>query len=268
MKKQFTAFLFVLPVFACANTVVTTPSLSILQNQLSQLQQQVQSGQQTLQAVTQNLNDVTGQITALQTQVNQYGNVNASQFKWVDVANNQLPPNAFVAVSNKGSALYICQAPYSNGSGYYGGGNGNNVIDPGVVTPKGCVITNGGQSYLVPQYSVLTSNVSGYWISGEYVKSNNTQPPIMYAMATLGKSATQDATSPSAAPAASNEPTPLYNALAIIGGQENGSNVYICRVQINGQFFVGKSVNNTCYIAAGKYEANWPVYEVLLTRKP
>ncbi len=267
MKKQFLILALAVPASVFADSVVTTPALSLLQNQMTQLQQQVDGAKQTIQSANQNLDGVTAQLKTLQVQIEQYGNPDLSQFKWVDVSDNALPANTFVAASNKGSPVQICQASYSNGSGYYGG-NGNSVIDPGIVTTKGCVITFGGQAYLVPQYSVLTSNVAGYWISGEYIKSNRAEP--VYALNTLSVATPKaEFGAESSAPAApSNAPTPLYNALAIIGGQENGSNVYICRVQINAQYFVGKVFNNTCYIAAGKYEASWPVYEVLLTRKP
>ncbi len=261
MKKLILLFM-ALPLCTLADDVATTAALSTLQNQLSSLQQQVQTDEQGISAINQNLSDVGNQLTALQTQVNQYGSSRISQFKWVDVDNSQLPSNAYVAASNGGNPVYICQAPYSNGSGYYS--PSNNIVDPGVVSANGCVITYNGQAYLVPQYSILTSNVPGYWISGEYIKSNNIGSPIMplylvRVKGTLG---------PSNQPPTSNEPTPLYNALAIIGGQENNTNVYICRVQINQQYFVGKSMNNTCYVAAGQYEGSWPNYEVLLTRKP
>ena len=261
--KKLTLLILTIPAFAMADNVATTAAFSTLQGQVTQLQQQVQSMQQNLNSTTTGIGKITGELGALQKQINQYGNTALTQFKWIDVSSvNQVPQNAFVAAENNGSPLYVCQAAYSNGSGYYGGGN--NVIDPGVVSKKGCVITYSGQAYLVPQYSVLTSNVSGYWVSGDLVKTNKTPPPVYPVMMLRenGSSADQNA------PAPSNEPTPLYNALAIIGGQENGTNVYIYRVKINNQCFVGKAVNNSCYIATGRYEASWPIYEVLLTRKP
>lgn len=262
--KKIVFILFALPICAMADNVATTAALSTLQQQITQLQQQLQSSAQAVETANQNFSNIADQLKALQSQVNQYGNASISQFKWVDVNNNQIPQNAFVAASNKGKALYICQANYSNGSGYYGGGN--TTIEPGVVRDKGCVITYGGQAYLVPQYSVLTANVPGAWINGELIKTNNSQPPVVYFASALK---TADGSHMGTGPDNNaNEPTPLYNALAIIGGQENGSNIYICRVQINQQYFIGKAANNTCYIATGKFEASWPVFEVLLTRTP
>ena len=260
--KKLTLLIFTIPAFAMADNIATTAALSTLQGQVTQLQQQVQNMQQSLDSTTTGIGKITGALDALQKQINQYGNTALSQFKWVDVSSvKQVPHNAFVAAQNNESPLYVCQAAYSNGSGYYGGSN--NVIDPGVVSKKGCVITYSGQAYLVPQYSVLTSNVSGYWVNGDLIKTNKTSSPVYPVMMLRESGSSADQT-----PAPSNEPTPLYNALAIIGGQENGANVYICRVKINNQFFVGKAVNNTCYVATGRYEASWPIYEVLLTRKP
>lgn len=265
MKRTFLILMF--PILSFADAPASTAALSTLQQQITQLQQQVQSSQQAVETANQNMQGVSGQLAALQKQVDQYGNATLSQFKWVDVA-NQVPANAYVAAQSNGSPLYICQANYSNGSGYYGGGNA--VIDPGVVTNKGCVITYSGQAYLIPQYSVLTSNTPGFWVSGELIKTNTTQPPVypLYLARVKGSNGSSMTEDSVAASSNNNEPIPLYNALAIIGGQENANNVYICRVQINGQYFIGKAANNTCYVAAGKYEASWPVFEVLLTRKP
>lgn len=264
--KKLTIILMSMPSMVLADNVASTAALSTLQQQITQLQQQVQSNEQAISNANENIQTVAGQLSALQKQVNQYGNSSLTQFKWVDANNNQVPNSAFIAAQNNGTPLYICQANYSNGSGYYGGDN--NVVDPGIVTDKGCVITYGGQAYLIPEYSVLTSNTSGYWVNGELIKSNNSKPPVYTLNLVRMKGDGLGSSQADNSITASNEPTPLYNALAIIGGQENSTNVYICRTKINGQYFIGKVSNNTCYVAAGKYEASWPVYEVLLTRKP
>lgn len=266
MKKYLTfwsAVILTVPYIACADMPVSTAALSTLQNQINQLQQQVENVKQSMVSANQSLNDTTQQLGTLQNQLAQYGNPALSQFKWVDSNNGILPPAAYVAGKQNGQSLYICQAAYSNGSGYYG--NGNTIVEPGVVVKNGCIITYSGQAYLVPSYSVLTSNTAGYWISGEYIKSDSSSPirPLFMAAAV---SAPQ--TNAGNSQIDRNEATPLYNALALIGGQENSANVYICRAEINGQYFIGKSMNNTCYIAAGKYEASWPVYQILLIRKP
>ncbi len=261
MKKIMSCcFVAMIPSLNYADQVATSAAMSVLQTQMEQISQQITATQQTLSAVSQNLQGLQGQYQGLKQELNQATDPTLKQFKWVDVSVNQRPRNAFVAAENQGQPLYICQAIYSSGSGYDPSG-GSAVTVPGVVEAKGCVITYSGQAYLVPDYAILTSNVSGYWINGDQIKSNVVRPPI-YPMALMRNGA------PSAAPAPSNQPKPLYNSLAIIGGQDSGSNTYICRVNINGEFFLGKSNNGTCYIAAGAYEANWPVYQVLLTRQP
>lgn len=263
MKKKLLAVLVLwIPFGLEADQVAISPAMSTLQTQIRQLNNQLANATQMMNAVELALASTQKQLAAVGAQVTQYADPVIKQFRWVDVSNNQLPENALVVAHNGAESLYICQANYSNGGGY--SPDSNTLLEPGVVSDKGCVITYSGNAYLVPDYAVLTSNVSGYWISGDQVKSNVSHPPYYpLAFARNGDNAMA-----ASAPESSNEPTPLYNSLAIIGGQENNTNSYICRVNIHGQYFVGKSMNNTCYIATGRYEANWPVYEVLLSRKP
>ena len=248
-----------LPLFACADQIATSAAMSVLQGQLNTLNQQINTAQQTLTTVTQNLQDMQKQSSTLRQEIAQYANTNAQQFKWVDVSNNQMPGHVFIAAENQDKPLYVCQASYTNVGGYYGGNGNNAIIIPGVVSQAGCVITYNGQAYLEHVYAILTSTVPGYWISGDQVRNNQSvQNPVV----------TSDIVLEPNQPQPSNQPKPLYNALAIIGGQDSAGNTYICRVNINGQYFVGKGANNTCFIAAGAYEANWPVYQILLTRQP
>jgi hypothetical protein len=241
-----------LPAVIQADQVATSASMSVLQGQVTALNQQMSSAQQTLSNLAQSLQQMQVQSNILKQQIAEYGNVNAKQFKWVDVNDNQIPAHAFIAAENQEKPLYICQANYANNNGY----NSSSVLIPGVVSAHGCVITYAGQAYLQPEYAVLTSTVSGYWMSGDQVKNSPPNMPV-YPLS-FAQSAS----------ALSDQPQPLYNALAIIGGQDNSGDTYICRVNINGQYFVGKASSNTCFIATGAHEANWPIYEVLLTRQP
>lgn len=261
-KILLVAVSMLLPFALEADPVAVSPSMSTLQTQIRQLNNQLANAQQNMSAVESQLASTQKQLSAIGDQVQQYSDPVIKQFRWVDVSNNPLPQNALVAAQNGSTPLYVCQATYSNGSGY--APDTNAMIEPGVVSAKGCVITYAGNAYLVPDYAVLTSNLPGYWINGDQVKSNVSHRPY-YPLA-LEENGNGGAEPAAATP--SNEPTPLYNSLAIIGGQENNTNAYICRVNINGQYFVGKSMNNTCYIATGRYEASWPVYQVLLSRKP
>jgi hypothetical protein len=263
MKQYFLAgIIFSFPFALAADPVAVSPAMSTLQAQIRQLNAQLANANQTMNAVEAQLASTQRQLEAVSAQVRQYSDPLSQQFRWVDVSSNQLPANALVAAYNGNTPIYVCQATYSDGGEGYASG-GTAVLDPGIVSDKGCVITYGGNAYLVPNYAVLTSETSGYWINGDAVKSVITHTP--YYPPVFARNASAGVLSSSSPP---NEPTPLYNALAIIGGQENGNNVYVCRVNINGQYFVGKSIYNTCFIATGRYEANWPVYEVLLSRKP
>ncbi|MCX7122656.1 MAG: hypothetical protein NTV32_03160 [Gammaproteobacteria bacterium] len=265
MQKTIAIGLFsVLPILGQADQVATSASMSVLQAQLNQLNQQIKAAQQSLTTVSQSFQAMQGQSQILKQQIAQYGNTNAKQFKWVDVSDHQIPAHAFVAVENMGKPLYICQALYSNsnGSGYP---LNNSIMIPGVVMPKGCVITYSGQAYLQPDYAVLTSNVTGAWIAGDQVKNASQNRPIYR----WGPALDSSMMGPGPVmPESRSQPEPLYNALALVGGQDNGSDTYICRSNINGLYFVGKGANNTCFIAVGAYEANWPIYQILLTRQP
>ena len=259
-KIAFTIFIG-RPMCGFADQVATSASMSVLQAQLTQLNQQISSAQQNITAVTQSLQGMQQQSAVLQQQIAQYANTDAKQFKWVDVSDHQLPAHAFVAGENQGQPLYICQAQYSNSSGY----PSSSMLIPGVVSASGCIISYAGQAYLEPDYALLTSTVPGYWISGDQIKSNAAVTPICPLSFSAVSNRALEAT---AATPVSNQAKPLYNALAIIGGQDNNGNTYLCRVQINGQYFVGKASGNACFIAVGSYEASWPVYQVLLTRQP
>ena len=245
-----------MPLLGQADQVATSAAMSVLQAQMSAMTAEISTAQQTLSTVNQTLQNLQGQSAILKQQIAKYSDTDAKQFKWIDITDTDrpLPSDAFIAAKNKNTSLSICQATYSNDSSNYYGGNNTGALIPGVVTSTGCVITYNGQAYLEPIYAVLTSNVLGYWINGDQIKNNTPQRMPIY-----------PAESP---PSPSNQPQPLYNSLAIIGGQDNGLNTYICRVNINNQYFIGKNSNGTCYIAAGAYEANWPVYQVLLSRKP
>lgn len=235
-------------------------SLTTLQNQVTSLQQAIAQQQQTNTASLSNLQD---QLNKLAAQINQYAAPDFKKFTWAASDGTTTPSNAFVAARNGNTPLYICQAAYSGANSY-----GSAVIDPGVLTDNGCVITYGGQSYLAPNYSVLVSTSTGAWADGQQVVTQPVYHPIPVVLAKA--STANNATAAPATPAAtkSNQPTPLLNQIALVGGQENGQSIYICRVNINGQYFLGKAANNTCYIAVGSKEANWPTYEVLLVRQP
>jgi hypothetical protein len=178
-------------------------------------------------------------------------------FQWKQVTGKQWPAAAFVAAENQENPLYVCQAHFTlNNAG------GVSVVVPGVVDSGGCVITYAGQAYLEPDYAVLTSQAPGYWTTGQQVK-NNPSSPLVYpvAFASTNRDIVISQPTPHTAP-------PLYNALAVVGGQDSSGDTYVCRVLIHGQYFVGKASSNTCFIAVGTGEASWPDYEVLLSRHP
>lgn len=244
--------------FVYADSVATLDPVSAMQAQLADVQQQISAQQNNLSAMNTNLQSLATQLTQLKAQLGQYANPKTTAFKWVDVnAKQTLPDGIFVAAYNAGTALYICQGTVPTDYG--------SALDPGVLTQQGCVVSYGGQAYLLPQYSVLTANVNGYWIDGNKIKTNS-QP--VYAPGPYLNALVRSAGNSSAPLSDDNQPTPLYNALAIIGGKESNNTIYICRAMINKQYFIGKVANNTCNLAVGAAEATWPKYEVLLSQAP
>lgn len=155
---------------------------------------------------------------------------NNSTFHWFPIEDNTIPNNAFVALKANGKKFIVCQTSYAG------------VLVPGLLIPKGCLITFGEKAHLMPIQNILTSNENGYWFGINQSYSKNIQ---------------------------NNDPY-SYGDLGIVGGQNvnDGSNVYICRTTIFGRHFIGKVDRGLCYIAIGKYEASWPTYEVLLRNKP
>lgn len=256
MKKLLTLISSCLMMYAYADT---SPSLATITSQINALQQSILQRQQSSAS---DINDLQAQLNKLQTAVTQLQSPDFQSFTWAVSNGTNLPANAFVAARNGNTPLYICQANYTRDNSY----DNSTAIDPGVVTPQGCVITYGGQAFLAPTYSVLVSTSTGGWVDGQKVQTQQRRiEPLMLTKASgadssIGQGA---ATTPSV-----NQPTPLYNQLAVVGGQESGQNVFICRASINGQYFLGKVTNNTCNLAAGSKEGNWPVYQVLLVRQP
>jgi hypothetical protein len=233
----------------------TPPSLGSLKKQATALQQAIDQQNQNSQAT---LTDLQNQLTALNTQIARLASPDLKKFNWA-LASDTLPQNAVVVAQNGTTPLYACQATYTGSSSY-----SSTVTDPGVVTPDGCVISFAGQAYVVPQYSILVSSLPGFWVDGSKIQAPNSSPPVTPLMLVrTGGGANKNTPANT-----TNQPTPLYNQLAIVGGNENGNDVYICRVNINNQYFIGKGANGTCFIAVGSGEASWPKYEVLLAKQP
>ncbi len=234
----------------------TPPSLGLLKTQANAIQQAINQQNQNSQTT---LADLQNQLNTLNTQIARLASPDLKKFNWVLVSSNDtLPQNAVVVAQNGTTPVYACQATYTSPNNYSG-----TVVDPGIVTPDGCVITFAGQAYVVPQYSVLVSNLSGFWVDGSKIQAPNSSPPVTPLMQVrTGGAANNTPTN------TTNQPTPLYNQLTIVGGNENGNDVYLCRVNINNQYFIGKGANGTCFIAVGSGEASWPKYEVLLAKQP
>jgi hypothetical protein len=220
-----------------------------LQTQLCILQNTAKAQQQSIQNLQQSLLSTQSQIQALQQKMAATKSHGKASFNWESTSMGSLPHHAFVAAENAGNKLYICQANYKMNPGDLG--SGTIYLYPGMLTSQGCVISFAGNSYVENPYKILVSKETGYWgASSELVDANNAELPF---------------------PAVSFQETASNNqgsAQPIIGGYEPDHYIYICRVNINNTYYVGKVVSGNCNIALHGKEASWPDYQVLLTGQP
>lgn len=237
MKKQLAGlFLALLPVLALAAPTAAA-EFPTTQNRVAQLQRQMQDASRRLASIKRQLAELQAQLP------------DPSSFRWRDGSAGRLPKDAYVASSIHGYSGYLCQASYlaADHVNQNYTANPTAVIDPGVLTRNGCLITYAGESHLIGRYKVLAGSAAGSW---EAVGSGRMP-------GSHGSGGSQD--------------TPdSHGGQAVVGGREGGKDVYICRVLIQDpyrdQYLLGKSVDRTCYIAAGAAEINWPDsnYEILL----
>ena len=104
----------------------------------------------------------------------------------------------------------------------------NNGVHPGKVVARNCNIGWGGREILVPTYEVLVADPQRLaWV------------------------------------AAANGQIPRN---AVVGGQEPGRNLAICRARYNNGVHPGKVVGRNCNFGWGGREILAPTYEVLVTR--
>jgi hypothetical protein len=220
-----------------------------LQSQLCILQNTAKMQEQSIQNIQQSLNNTQSQIQVIQQKIAAIKNTKPSSFKWVAASIGNIPDHAFVAAENLRNKLYICQANYKMNPGDLGAGN--TYTYPGMLTSQGCMITFAGRSFVETPFKILVSKEAGYWgDSSELNDVPNATPslPIISFQETAanGQASTQ----------------------AIIGGYEPDHYIYICRVNINNRYYVGKVVSGNCNVALQGKEASWPDYQVLLTSQP
>ena len=244
--------LIALPLYVAAQTtgIVLPPKINntneSLQANLARLENTQKMLQQQLQIQIQNLVNVQLQITVIKKQLVKLQQAHAD-FSWQSPNNTQLPVNAFLA--NGQPKTYICQAFYA---GY---------LYPGPLTQDGCLITYAGTSHTLKHYKVLVSKKSGYWIDGNKVPAEPVYDD--------GSSTPTYAPTPLSATKIANTSTTKSSAiLPVVGGYEDGHVLYICRVYMNGNYYLGKAVTGDCDFALDGKEASIPRYQVLLSAAP
>jgi hypothetical protein len=153
-------------------------------------------------------------------------------FSWVTDKNGQSPKNAIVAAKVNGKPLTVCQVAWHNG------------LHPGQITATGCRVSYGGKIKIAKNYKVLTGKHKVVWLSPSHLYSySNRFNPGRYGVQPAGAQ---------------------FKALMpIVGGQENGRPLYICRTMAGDHIVLGKRVANKCNIAFDGSEIQKPVYQVL-----
>ncbi|OGT30763.1 MAG: hypothetical protein A3E87_07355 [Gammaproteobacteria bacterium RIFCSPHIGHO2_12_FULL_35_23] len=252
-----TAGLTTLPLIIFAKTTTSTQAIVIknsqptvnenlqsLQVSLLQLESSKKNIQRQIEVQIQAMVSLQAQINSIKKKISNFKQTSTG-FYWVTSQNNQLPKDAFSVDSQQ--KIYICQASYAN------------ALYPGRVSNKGCVITYSGLAYTIPSYKILVSNYKGYWQDGNKVPQEpfiNLQQPVWIPNA------------PSSTPLTATTKKDHTAVTPIVGGFEYNHVLYICRLNINNTYYVGKVVTGTCNVAMAGKEASIPIYQVLLPSAP
>jgi len=183
---------------------------------------------QMKQMLQQQLTVIDSRITVLQRFLDAQRGLN---LQWSEVTNRQPPANAMEVDIGAKSPVKLCQARFQRG------------IHPGVVTDTGCMITYGGDSLILQDYSVLTGKANVVWQAD----------PAQYNHSGLDASFQ-----------AINWQS---NNIPVAGGFERGHPLFICKANYNNINYVGKLVNTNCNIAVGAREIKVPEYQVLFGNK-
>ncbi len=158
------------------------------------------------------------------------------RYQWVKEFSGKLPTGAVSAWRNFDGPVNICQANYSGG------------LHPGQLTKEGCRITYAWKAYNENNFNILASNETPDWKDQSALYQYRQHPWPVYGgvgpMIIVG-------------PINKSGPQP------VIGGHENGRNLYVCRCMYKESVHVGKVVANECNIGFKGQEVRVPDYEVL-----
>ena len=157
-------------------------------------------------------------------QQSQATNNSNSGFNWVWSSSNQSnQPQNMINAAISGTANV-----------YICHANYNNLgVHPGTLTKNGCLISYAGSAYVENNFQVLTGFRSITW------RNANVLNQFL------------------------QNPASFQNTAPIIGGNEQGHNLYVCRTYMNNRIHVGKIVGNNCNIGWHGQELLQSNYQVL-----
>ncbi|TNF67499.1 MAG: DUF3421 domain-containing protein [Gammaproteobacteria bacterium] len=237
-----------------------TPKLSSAQELLI-LQDKEAALEYQLDRIMKSLVEVKVQIAAINRTLTL--NLQANNgFSWIN--SKEVKSDASIyKVDSSQSAFGICQA-------YHAG-----YLYPGMITAKGCVVTYAGRAYTKTTYNVLIATVAGYWQAGNKVGTEIPYIGNTNHSRYLNNPVFINANTKNYVPSNSKTTSKtvkvnhqLPKNIPVFGGYERGHYVYICRVNVDNRYYVGKVVKNNCNFALKNKEIFLPVYEVLLPKKP
>lgn len=160
------------------------------------------------------------------------------QYQWEKGALGKVPASSVVAWQNIAGHVQICQSEYNGG------------IHPGQLTKQGCRITYEGSAFIQNQYNILTSKTEISWRppQASYQYHTQSQWPRYAGVGPV---------------IIGSEHQALPLSQPVIGGHEEGHDLFICRGMYNDNVYVGKVVASNCNIGFNGQEIKLPVYEVL-----
>lgn len=223
------------------NPINNNPPSSI-EDMIAQLQMQQQQLNEQLSQINQAINSLQSYISAQK----------SLGIKWVDAANGNYPTNTFTVFTNNNHAYHICHAEFMQGT------------HPGIIKNAGCLITYGGSSLIEPNYQVLTGQLNAQWLTVVNPTIDNTFNPDAIV---FGGTNALNINNSNANPSQINIPTlssSQKNLIAVQGGFEKGSPLYICRAQYNNDSYIGKTVADNCNFAVGSAEVYVKNFQVLV----
>lgn len=211
---------------------VTKPATNqSIYQQIEQVQSEIAIKNLELRVLNLKLNE-------LKTRLNQsIQQTMSNHYKWVKGVPGKILSHAVSAWRNFDGQVNICQSNYSDG------------VHPGQLTKNGCRITYAWKAYTEKNFNILTSTKTPEWKDQSALyQYRQHQWPVYGGVGPM---------------IIINGPLKKNGSQPVVGGHENGHNLYVCRCMYSDSVYVGKVVASNCNIGVEGKEVRVPDYEVL-----